>query len=183
MELQKTNISYFDVVAAIFNFILIAISVSVLPTHLGLSIVVIIIGAVSVLIMLYLFRMNNPFYIYYGFGLLLCGIIFIIFYIPSLIPHVFGLNLIFLIFFLSIEISYIYGLVKENRSLYVLSRQLAYPRSYSRSKISYDPKYVQTRIEREEQTEIVENKFNNRDHIIISTILNAALFLCLVFSF
>lgn len=177
MELQKTTINYFDVVAAIFHFIIITISVSVLASHLGLSIVVIIIGSVSVLSMLYLFRMNNPFYIYYGFGLLLCGIIFVIFYIPSLIPPVFGLDLIFLIFFLIIEISYIYGLVKENRSLYVLRRQL------SRRYIAYDPKYVQTRIEREEQTENVERKFKNRNHLIISSILNAALFLCLVFSF
>ncbi|MFX1325525.1 MAG: hypothetical protein ACFE8N_11240 [Promethearchaeota archaeon] len=188
MEFQKTTINYLDILVAVFHYILIVLSISILPTLLSLSIIVIVIASMAICSMLYVFLKNNPFYIYYSFGLLICGIVFLILYIPSLIPLQFGLNFFILIFFLMSEGAYVYSLTKGNRSFSVL-RQLGDIKTkirlgrYGLLNQSYDPNFSQLKIEHEKQQEIVEKKYNSRNHLILSTILNIALFVLIVFSF
>lgn len=188
MEFQKKAINYLDISVAMFHYILIVLSISILPTLLSLSIIVIVIASVTLISMIYVFLKDNPFYVYYSFGLLISGVVFLILYIPSLIPLQFGLNFFILIFFLMSESAYVYSLTKGNRSFSVL-RQLGDIKTktrlgrYGLLDQSYDPNISQLKIEQEKQQEIVEKKYNSRNHLILSTILNIALFVLIVFSF
>jgi len=99
VEFEKGVMNYVDMLFAIFHFIIIVFPLIVIQNIIILEILGILCSSFLLLLMIYNFTSDNPFYISYGIALLLSNFFF-------LIPSVILIPLIG--FFLIPEIMYIY---------------------------------------------------------------------------
>jgi len=170
-EFKKGVMNYVDLVFAIFHFIIIVFPLIVIQNILVLEIIGILCSSVLLILLVYNFTSENPFYISYGIALLLSNFFFLI---PSviLVPPI-G-------FFLIPEVIYIYIITFKSR---VFSDRKFYGDYIYRKKLGTlgllplpDPNL---KMREGKQSEIAEKRYNAKKHAIISFIL----LICLVVVF
>ena len=162
-EFKKGVMNYVDVVFAIFHFIIIVFPLIVIQNIFVLEIVGIVCSSVLLILLIYNFISENPFYISYGIVLLIGNFFF-------LIPSVILVPLIG--FFLIPEFFYIYIVTFKSR---VFSATKMYGEYIYRKRLGTlgllpipDPNL---KMREGKQSEIAEKRYNAKKHVVISFIL------------
>ena len=162
-EFKKGVMNYVDLVFAIFHFIIIVFPLIVIQNILILEIIGILCSSFLLILLVYNFTSENPFYISYGIALLLSNFFF-------LIPSVILVPLIG--FFLIPEFFYIYIVTFKSRA-------------FSATKFYGDYKYRKRlgtvgllpipdpnlKMRERKQSEIAEKRYSAKKHAIISFVL------------
>ncbi|KKM91155.1 hypothetical protein LCGC14_1231400 [marine sediment metagenome] len=76
-KVRKSFINYIDVTLVFINFLVILFPIVIFDKNIFISIIGILLSSVLIEKAIYTFMKNNPFYIDYCYGLLICGFLFL----------------------------------------------------------------------------------------------------------
>jgi hypothetical protein len=178
-EFNKSFPNYIDFAFALLHFSVIIFSLFLNPNVLVFALLTIMVSGIQLLLIIYVFKKNNPLYIYYCYALLLVSTIFLIF--DSMVFPT-------LILLLVIDVVYFYNLTRGHRRFSALkyygdARYRSSLGSKAMLNQDYDRNVSQIRVEREKQKEFFEEKYNSKKHLAVSTILSFLLVIFLILSF
>jgi len=166
-EFKKGVMNYVDLVFAIFHFIIIVFPLIVIQHILVLEIIGILCSSFLLILLIYNFTSENPFYISYGIALLLSNFFF-------LIPSVILVPLIG--FFLIPECLYIYIVTFKSRVFSASKFYADYRFRRSVGSIGLPPNPdPNLKLREGKQSEKAEKRYNAKKHTIISFILLVSL--------
>lgn len=170
-EFKKGVMNYVDLVFAIFHFIIIVFPLILIQNILVLEIIGILSSSFLLILLVYNFTSENPFYISYGIALLLSNFFF-------LIPSVLLVPLIG--FFLIPECIYIYIVTFKSRAFSATKfyRDYQYRKKLGTLGLLPTPN-PNLKLREKKQSEEAEKQYSAKKHVIISFIL----LICLVVVF